>query len=61
MLMTGRGPVPGDIAAWLGVEAGDEVVIRKRLQLLDEVPAPRWSICTISTTGNASSCAMATQ
>jgi GntR family transcriptional regulator len=39
MLMTGRGPVPGDIAAWLGVEAGDEVVIRKRLQLLDDVPA----------------------
>jgi GntR family transcriptional regulator len=39
MLMTGRGPVPGDIAAWLGVEPGAEVVIRKRLQLPDEVPA----------------------
>ena len=39
MLMTGRGPVPGDIATWLGVEAGEEVVIRQRLQLLDDVPA----------------------
>jgi GntR family transcriptional regulator len=39
MLMTGRGPVPGDIAAWLGVEAGEDAVIRKRLQLLDDVPA----------------------
>lgn len=39
MLMIGRGPVPVDIAGWLGVPAGDEVVIRKRLQLLDEVPA----------------------
>jgi GntR family transcriptional regulator len=39
MLMTGRGPVPADIAGWLGVPAGDEVVIRRRLQLLDEVPA----------------------
>jgi GntR family transcriptional regulator len=39
MLMIGRGPVPADIADWLGVPAGDEVVIRKRLQLLDEVPA----------------------
>jgi GntR family transcriptional regulator len=39
MLMTARGPVPGDIAAWLGVEAGEDAVIRKRLQLLDDVPA----------------------
>jgi GntR family transcriptional regulator len=39
MLLTGRGLVPGDIAAWLGIEAGEEVVIRKRLQLLDNVPA----------------------
>jgi GntR family transcriptional regulator len=39
MLMIGRGPVPGDIAAWLGAEAGAEVVIRMRLQLLDDVPA----------------------
>jgi GntR family transcriptional regulator len=39
MLMIGRGPVPADIADWLGVPVGDEVVIRKRLQLLDEVPA----------------------
>jgi GntR family transcriptional regulator len=39
MLMTGRGPAPADIAAWMGVELGDEVVIRQRLQLLDGVPA----------------------
>jgi len=39
MLMTGRGPVPRDVAAWLGAEPGQEVVIRKRLQLLDGVPA----------------------
>jgi GntR family transcriptional regulator len=39
MLMVGRGPVPGDIASWLGVASGDEVVIRQRLQLLDGVPA----------------------
>jgi len=38
MLMMGA-PSPGDIAAWLGVEAGKEVVIRKRWQLLDDVPA----------------------
>jgi GntR family transcriptional regulator len=39
MLMIGRGPVPRDVAAWLGTEAGQEAVIRKRLQLLDDVPA----------------------
>ena len=39
MLMVGRGPVPRDIAPWLGTEAGQEAVIRKRLQLLDDVPA----------------------
>jgi GntR family transcriptional regulator len=39
ILMVGRGPVPKDVAAWLGTEPGQEVVIRKRLQLLDEVPA----------------------
>jgi GntR family transcriptional regulator len=39
MLLTGRGPVPGEIAAWLGMQAGEDVVIRKRLQLLDDVPA----------------------
>ena len=39
MLMIGRGPVPADIAAWLGVDAGEDVVIRQRLQLLDDVPA----------------------
>ena len=39
MLMTGRGSVPADIAGWLGCQAGDEAVIRQRLQLLDDVPA----------------------
>ena len=39
MLLTGRGPVPKDVAAWLGVDAGQEAVIRKRLQLLDGAPA----------------------
>src|SRR5215470_9495482 len=39
MLMVGRGPVPRDVAAWLGTEAGQEAVIRKRLQLLDDIPA----------------------
>src|SRR6266568_4045511 len=39
MLMIGRGPVPADIAAWLGISAGEDVVIRQRLQLLDDVPA----------------------
>ena len=39
MLMTGRGPVPADIAGWLGCQAGGEVVIRQRLQLLDDMPA----------------------
>src|ERR1035441_4244118 len=39
MLMVGRGPAPRDVAAWLGIEPGQEVVIRKRLQLLDGVPA----------------------
>ncbi len=39
MLMIGRGPVPPDIAVWLGCSAGDEAVIRQRLQLLDGIPA----------------------
>ncbi len=39
MLVVGRGPAPADIAAWLGTDPGQEVVIRKRLQLLDDVPA----------------------
>jgi len=37
--MTGRGPVPADIAGWLGCQAGEDAVIRQRLQLLDDVPA----------------------
>jgi GntR family transcriptional regulator len=39
MLMVGRGPVPRDVASLLGTEPGSEAVIRKRLQLLDGVPA----------------------
>ena len=39
MLMVGRGPIPADVAAWLGCEAGKQAVIRQRLQLLDDVPA----------------------
>ncbi len=39
MLMTGRAPVPADVAAWLGCQAGEEAVVRQRLQLLNEVPA----------------------
>jgi GntR family transcriptional regulator len=39
MLMVGRGQVPKDVAAWLGAGPGEEAVIRKRLQLLDGVPA----------------------
>ena len=39
MLTVGRGPVPRDVAAWLGTQPGQEAVIRKRLQLLDDVPA----------------------
>jgi GntR family transcriptional regulator len=39
ILMVGRGPVPKDIAPWLGTEPGAEAVIRKRLQLLDDIPA----------------------
>ena len=39
MLNTGRGPIPADIAAWLRVPAGEDAVIRRRLQLLDGVPA----------------------
>ena len=39
MLMVGRGPVPADVADWLGPQTGEQAVIRKRLQLLDGVPA----------------------
>lgn len=39
MLRVGRGPVPADVATWLQCPAGDEAVIRERLQLLDGVPA----------------------
>ena len=39
MLMVGRGPVPADVADWLGSAAGEQAVISKRLQLLDDVPA----------------------
>lgn len=39
MLLIGRTQVPPDAAEWLQAAAGDEVVIRKRLQLLDGKPA----------------------
>jgi GntR family transcriptional regulator len=38
MIMTGRGAAPRDVATWLGADPGQEVVIRKRLQLLDDIP-----------------------
>src|SRR5215831_18329357 len=39
LLTVGQGPAPEDIAAWLGVGAGETVMIRKRLQFLDGQPA----------------------
>jgi GntR family transcriptional regulator len=39
MLHIGRSSVPEDVAPWLQVPAKEEAVIRKRLQLLDGVPA----------------------
>jgi GntR family transcriptional regulator len=39
MMTVGRGPVPADIAVWLGCAAGEEAVIRQRLQFLDGAPA----------------------
>jgi GntR family transcriptional regulator len=39
MLEVGRTRLPPDAARWLGEPPGGEVVIRKRLQLLDGVPA----------------------
>jgi GntR family transcriptional regulator len=39
MLMVGRGLAPRDVADLLGIEPDQEVVIRKRLQLLDDIPA----------------------
>lgn len=39
LLHVGRGPAPRDIAAWLGVAAGELVMIRKRLQFLNGAPA----------------------
>jgi GntR family transcriptional regulator len=39
MLMVGRGSAPKDVATILGAEPDQEVVIRKRLQLLDGIPA----------------------
>ena len=38
ILRTGRGSVPADVADWLGCPEGEEVVIRQRLHLLDDVP-----------------------
>jgi GntR family transcriptional regulator len=39
MITTGRGAAPKDVATWLGADPGQEVVIRKRLQLLNDIPA----------------------
>lgn len=39
MLLIGRGQASPDAAMWLQAAPGDEVVIRKRLQLLDGEPA----------------------
>ncbi|CAM4474352.1 UbiC transcription regulator-associated domain-containing protein [Nocardia ninae] len=39
MLQIGRDEIPVDAAFWLQAAPGDEVVIRKRLQLLDGEPA----------------------
>lgn len=39
MLMVGRGTAPRDVTSILGIEPGQEVVIRQRLQPLDGVPA----------------------
>ena len=39
LLTIGQGPAPDDIAAWLGVDAGEAVMIRRRLQFLDGEPA----------------------
>ena len=39
LLRAGRGPAPRDIAGWLGVGAGELVMIRKRLQFLNGAPA----------------------
>jgi GntR family transcriptional regulator len=39
LLTVGRGPAPRDIAGWLGVGAGELVMIRKRLQFLNGAPA----------------------
>jgi len=39
LLTVGQGQAPDDIAAWLGVAAGETVMIRKRLQFLDGEPA----------------------
>jgi GntR family transcriptional regulator len=39
LLRVGRGPAPRDVAGWLGVAAGELVLIRKRLQFLNGAPA----------------------
>lgn len=38
MLEVGRTRVPGDVAEWLQIPAGSEVVVRRRLQSLDGEP-----------------------
>lgn len=39
MLKVGRGSAPKDVAKILGIDPSEETVVRKRLQLLDGVPA----------------------
>ncbi|MFI6998759.1 GntR family transcriptional regulator [Nocardia sp. NPDC050175] len=39
MLEIGRTPTPVDAAPWLQIASGEEVVVRRRLQLLDGEPA----------------------
>ena len=39
LLRVGRSPAPTDVADWLGVAAGELVMIRKRLQFLNGAPA----------------------
>jgi GntR family transcriptional regulator len=39
ILFVGKGSIPAHSAAWLRVAAGEEAVIRQRLQLLNGVPA----------------------
>ena len=39
LLRVGRSPAPADVADWLGVAAGELVMIRQRLQFLNGAPS----------------------